>query len=107
MAAPNRSLGIFLGLVLGIIVQIFGLILALIILSSGITVSLGFREFSPMGSIFFSIFSIGLYQLIYMIPLVIFLKYKRHIGVMQGVTVVAALTLLINGAVILRSFLWI
>jgi hypothetical protein len=105
MAAPNRSLGILLGFGLGAIVQIFGLILAFIVLKFSLPLFWGPQQYGDLGALVYSIFFIGLYQLIYMIPLVIFLKYKRHIGVMQGVIAVTALTVLINGGCFLLTFL--
>jgi hypothetical protein len=43
-------------------------------------------------------FSISLTQLIYVIPLVFYLKWKRRYNLMKGIIIGACLTALINGS---------
>lgn len=52
---------------------------------------------------FFAIFGIGLFQLLYAIPLAIWLNRKRQSGRMKGVIICAVVTALLNGG----CYLWL
>lgn len=47
---------------------------------------------------FFAVLGIGLFQLLYVIPVVIWLNRKRKWGLMKGVIIGAVITALLNGA---------
>lgn len=53
--------------------------------------------------LFYAVFGIGLFQLLYMIPVVIWLNRKQEWGLMKGVIIGAVLTALLNGG----CFLWL
>jgi hypothetical protein len=45
----------------------------------------------------FAVFGIGIFQLFYVVPTVIFLKRKRQFSLMKGVIIGAVITALLNG----------
>lgn len=48
--------------------------------------------------LFFAVFGIGLFQLLYAIPVVIWFNRKRQWALMKGVIIGAVITALLNGA---------
>jgi hypothetical protein len=50
------------------------------------------------GSVYIAIFLIGVFQLVYLVPIGIRLRRIGHTATLQGVIVAGAITLLLNGA---------
>ncbi|MDF0552443.1 hypothetical protein [Kamptonema sp. UHCC 0994] len=90
MVRRNEILGIVLGII--ILVLIHGLTLtALVFLSSYLPF------FNRNYNFFFIPASIGLWQIVYAIPLIFLMKIKQQWGLMKGVIICAVLTALLNG----------
>jgi hypothetical protein len=94
MTPPNRRLDVFVGM----------LILALchaIFAGIGYAVHLlGLRLWSTWGDIFMVAYlplAIGVTQLIYVIPLCLWLRRRRQLDTMNGVIIAAIITVLLNG----------
>lgn len=89
MARRNEFLGIILGILLLIGLNI--LIPAIVVWSNGGIL------FSSASVAFFAVFGIGIFQLIYVIPLAIILSRRRSWGTMKGLIIGACLVALLNG----------
>lgn len=90
MLRTNEGLGIFLGFML--ILLIHGLVLTALLFASP------YLPFFNHNYNFFLIpVSIGLWQNIYVIPLIFWLRNKQHFPLMKGVIVCAIITALVNG----------
>ena len=64
----------------------------------GVIAAAGGSVGNYFGAIYiYALFGIGIAQLIYVIPLVIWLRRKRKWGLMKGVIIGAVLTALLNG----------
>ncbi|OCR01148.1 hypothetical protein BCD67_17415 [Oscillatoriales cyanobacterium USR001] len=90
MSQNNEALGIFLGFVL--ILVMHSLVLSALIFASP------YLPFFNRNYNFFLIPAfIGLWQNIYVIPLIFLARKDRRFGVMKGVIVCAIITALVNG----------
>ena len=109
MRQRNEAWEIIRGILL-LIGMHFAAFLAVILLLSPFIIFLALKtgSLSPIPQIireFFNIFIsiIGLPQLIYVIPIVFWLKRRQRWGLMKGVIIGAILTALLNGG----CFLWL
>ncbi|MEO0828248.1 MAG: hypothetical protein AAFY67_21835 [Cyanobacteria bacterium J06642_9] len=100
MTERNEPLGIVLGilLTLGLHLVMAGLILAIAVLAeefaTGYYTSLVVLLIGAAGFFF--------WQLLYVIPLVIWLQRRRHPGMVKGIVIAACLTALLNGLCFLQ-----
>ncbi|HLO52372.1 MAG TPA: hypothetical protein VK211_28490 [Kamptonema sp.] len=86
----NEVLGIILGIVLILAIHSLAMV--------GLIFAANFIPYLNQGyNVFFIPASIGLWQMIYVIPLVFLLKKRQRWGVMKGVIACAVLTALLNG----------
>lgn len=91
MVQRNEILGIVLGILLLFVIHILTVI-ALLFLSSYLPF------FNRNYNFFFIPVSIGLWQIVYVIPLILLMKRKQQWGLMKGVIICAVLTALLNGS---------
>lgn len=90
MVRRNEILGIVLGVLLLFVIHNLTVI-ALMFLSSYLPF------FNRNYNFFFIPASIGLWQIVYAIPLILLMKKKEKWGLMKGVIICAVLTALLNG----------
>ncbi|MBD1927096.1 hypothetical protein H6F74_12690 [Trichocoleus sp. FACHB-90] len=99
MRPRNEGSQIVLGFLLLLVIHIAVIaILALIAYIAGIFGDV--YVFPPIGVI--ALFYLGLFQILYVIPLVFWLKRQQRWGLMKGVIIGAVITALLNGG----CFLW-
>ena len=89
MSQRNEILGVFLGILLLIGMHIFA-ILAIVLLSF-ITGIYGGQI------LIIGVFGFFLWQLLYVIPVTLWLKRRQQYGLMKGVIIGAVITALLNG----------
>ena len=99
MAQRNELMGLFFGL-LGLIGM--HILLVVVILSSGLIVDRIVGGYSAFSVWFYGAIGFFIWQLIYVLPMVIWLRRRRNLGMMKGVIIGAVVTALFNGGV----FLW-
>ena len=91
MSQSNSALNVFIGIMATFISH------AVVLTLLGILANL--LDSSTLGGIaFFGIFGIGLAQLLYILPLIIWLRRKGRNDTMKGVIIGAVITLLLNGS---------
>ncbi|MBD1905472.1 hypothetical protein NDI37_19775 [Funiculus sociatus GB2-A5] len=101
MRPRNEGLQIVLGFLLLLVIHITVIaIVALIAYIAGRFGDLYF--FQPIA--FISVFYIGLFQILYVIPLVFWLKRQQRWGLMKGVIISAVITALLNGGCFLLLY---
>lgn len=94
MAQRNQLIGIFIGILALIGMHI---LLGLVILSGGLLVGRIVGGYSIFSVWFYGATGFFIWQLIYVLPMVIWLRRRRNLGIMKGVIIGAALTALLNG----------
>ncbi|MBD2004144.1 MULTISPECIES: hypothetical protein [Cyanophyceae] len=100
MRARNEGLQIVLGFLLLLVIHI-AVIAILALITYKTRKSGGSSIIEPIWLI--SVFYIGLFQTLYVIPLVIWLQLQGRWGLMKGVIIGAVITALLNGG----CFLWV
>lgn len=99
MTERNEPLGIVLGilLTLGLHVLMVGIIW---LLAAWVDASKG--GYAGLGVLVIGIAGFLFWQLLYVIPLVIWFQRKRHTGMLKGMVITACLTALLNGLCFLQ-----
>ncbi|MGE5655678.1 MAG: hypothetical protein ACM37W_03615 [Actinomycetota bacterium] len=87
---PRQEIGMILGFLLTLVLHIFALVLLLVL-------SPYLPYFNEGYNVFFIPAFIGLWQLFYVLPLIVLFKKQERWGVMKGVIICAVLTVLLNG----------
>lgn len=101
MATPERPINV----VLGVLSVFLGHILAclLMFLVAWITTLIGSVPIALRFVMLYAFFGIGITQLLYVIPLSLWLRHVGRFDTMKGVVIGAVITLLLNGS----CFLWL
>ncbi|MGC1396473.1 MAG: hypothetical protein WA828_19595 [Coleofasciculaceae cyanobacterium] len=94
MSRSNEIKNIVLGvlLLLGMHLAFLLLLILLLVIVTNLPAFIGYNW-----SIIYLIFSIGIAQLIYVIPAIFWLKQRGRFGLMKGVIIGAVITALLNG----------
>jgi len=97
MNSRREARGIVAGILLLIVAHAVYLIIA-VPLGMYIGDQMGQGPYGGLTGMIFVIVSIGVAQILYALPLVLWLKYKRRPATMKGVIAAGAVTALLNGA---------
>lgn len=96
----EKSLSYFLGFLILIGFHVIGFILIQVVYNilSPQTTSDYDRGYESLAVLAFSAFSFPLWQFVYALPLILWFRHRRYVGLMKGVMIGAALTVLAWGA---------
>ncbi|MBD1833423.1 hypothetical protein H6F61_12210 [Cyanobacteria bacterium FACHB-472] len=101
MRPRNEGLQIVLGFLLLLVIHIA--VIAILALIAYIAGKFGdLYIFQPIA--FIAVFYVGLFQTLYVIPLIFWLKRQQRWGLMKGVIISAVITALLNGGCFLLLF---
>ena len=95
MEGRNEALGILLGILLLLAAH---LIAAIVIFLISVIFGAIYGGYASLMPLIFGIAGFFLWQLIYVIPLIIWLRRRRNMGMMKGIIAGAVVTALINGS---------
>lgn len=104
MANSRQATGIAFG-----IVAVFALHVALVVIATPIVTHL-FEPNDPsnylrgINSLIYTMMSLGVSQLLYVVPLGIWLKRKKRMAMVKGVTIGAVMTMLLTGLCFMAAF---
>lgn len=103
MSNKNQTKGIVLGILLLVCLHVVA-----VFLISIVGFAYGILGYAIGSLLLVLIFLLGLVQLIYLIPVIIILRWRRRWAVMKGVIICAAITLLLNigGWILYLYLLW-
>lgn len=95
MVRPNHKLDVLAGMILLVLCHVIAVAIGYVLYILGIKFSL-FSGLVPV--LLFELFSIGLTQVIYVVPLCMWLRRRRQLDMMKGVIIAATITVLLNGS---------